>query len=364
MEELVQQQVPAENQPSRLARIIKRLAWCSLICVYLVITAGSTVRATGSGMGCPDWPTCYGYLIPPTSAGQVTWSPNRSFSPGQMIIHVWDDGESAPRERLLVAQAAFTTTATFHVEHWAPYERHDYAIFNPVHTWIEFINRLLGALSGWPMLALFACAMVAVFREKAWLTGLWATGSLSILLFVAWLGKLVVDGNLIPGSITIHMFGSIFLVMTLILLIRQRGERVPVSPLSWWLICVSFILIMGQIALGTQVREEVDFLVKEGVLERNVWVQFLSSLFEVHRSVSWLIAALIATWFVLLWRGGQRCLEMYLVVALVLLQVVVGVVLDRWAFPAVMQPVHLVGAIVLIGVSWSLLLKVQNRRSN
>ena len=54
----------------------------SLIIVYFVIAAGAIVRMTGSGMGCPDWPKCFGYWVPPTERTQLDWTPNHSYLKG------------------------------------------------------------------------------------------------------------------------------------------------------------------------------------------------------------------------------------------------------------------------------------------
>ena len=111
----------------------------ALVLVYLVIVAGALVRMTGSGMGCPDWPKCFGYYIPPTEEKELLFTPNRAYKKGMVIIK---------EETLLVAKTDFTTTTTFSKEDWEKYTKHDYAIFNPSHTWVEYINRLFGALAG------------------------------------------------------------------------------------------------------------------------------------------------------------------------------------------------------------------------
>ena len=134
-------------------RFLTRL---SLVLVYLVILAGATVRMTGSGMGCPDWPKCFGYYIPPIEQSQVLFQPNSKYKKGEMII--FND------EKLLVAKSNFSSSNFIDLKNWDTYEKHDYIIFNPVHTWIEYINRLIGALSGIPIL-LFTIISVFYFKK-------------------------------------------------------------------------------------------------------------------------------------------------------------------------------------------------------
>ena len=59
----------------------------SLLLVLFVILAGSVVRMTGSGMGCPDWPKCFGYIIPPTNIEKISWKSNKEYNEGVMILY-------------------------------------------------------------------------------------------------------------------------------------------------------------------------------------------------------------------------------------------------------------------------------------
>ena len=111
----------------------------TLIFTLVVTFAGGFVRMTGSGMGCPDWPKCFGHLIPPTDESELEFQGNTSYEKRQMIIE---------SEALWMAKADFTSGSEFNINNWEKYTKHDYAKFNVAHTWTEYVNRLAGALLG------------------------------------------------------------------------------------------------------------------------------------------------------------------------------------------------------------------------
>ena len=316
-----------------MQRWFRRLTRVEIVLIFLVIIAGSVVRMTGSGMGCPDWPKCFGHLIPPTERAQLEWQPNTAFNKGQIII---------VDEALYSAKVDLVSGDSYLEANWEKYTKHDYAIFNAKHTWIEYINRLLGALSGLPMLALLIMSLLLL--KKNWRYAALSAAGLFMLGFEAWLGKLVVDGNLIPGSITIHMFGALMIVAILLVLngLATNENWKPVKDLSrfktmGW---IALALTLLQVVLGTQVREAVDTLDQAGVA-REFWMDQIPTIFYIHRSFSILILGL-NFW---LWQQNRKFALGYWqwpwIFGLLVAEVVLGIILAYCDLPYFAQPLHL-----------------------
>ncbi len=331
-----------QDEP-RLARWIRRTARTAFVSAFLVVLAGSVVRMTGSGMGCPDWPKCFGLTIPPTEEAQVRWQPDEDYASGRMILE---------SDSLWIAPADHRSGTSFEADRatglWQHYTRHDYAHFNPFHTWVEFINRLLGAFAGLPALLLVGLSLVAGIRHRWWKPLLPAVGALLALGFVAWLGKKVVDGNLIPGSITLHMLGALAILGLQLAALRAAGATAPtVNTHSRRWIWTAAILTVAQLVFGTQVREAVDHLVHEGVA-RTEWLDLLPAWWKGHRTAFWAVLAIHLAW---LWPGirqGRPTRWEWTVMALLAAQFATGLAFGMLGMPAAAQPLHLLLAVGLV----------------
>jgi len=337
----------------------------SLILVYLVIIAGAVVRMTGSGMGCPDWPKCFGYYIPPTEKSELEFQPNRLYEAGQVII---------VDESLKVAAEDFTSGTNYQESNWKNYEKHDYAIFNPTHTWVEYINRLAGALAGFAVLIM---AFLSFRRKnKKHKTQIRVLSVLSVLLmgFQAWLGATVVYSVLAPVKITIHMVMALVIVAVLIYLLKIASEKDSQqfkTKTFQNLLILAVIMTLIQVVLGTQVRQFVDEQVRNfGYDSERLWLADPDFTFYIHRSFSILVLAVNAF---LWWKNRKlnlRLNRINLVMALILLEVATGVAMYNFDFPFLSQPLHLVIAALLFGFQFYLLMesfsarKIELRKSS
>lgn len=323
----------------------------ALVIVYLVIIAGAMVRMTGSGMGCPDWPKCFGYYIPPTDIQELTWEEGREFKKGQVIII---------EETLQVAKSNFTTSFSFDANNWEAYTEHDYAKFNVWHTWIEYINRLLGALSG---LAILIMAILSIWQWKqSKRITLISIFSVFLIGFQAWLGAVVVYSELAPVKITIHMVMALVVVAVLLYLLylSQDSYTRKETDLPFKSVLVlALLLSLIQIVLGTQVRQLVDDAVAQvGYEQKSQWLANPGLLFYIHRSFSIAVTAVM----LFIWhRNRTKKYQLWGVtpmLLLVLAEALTGILMYYFDFPVLSQPLHLVFASLLFGVQFYLILQV------
>ena len=325
----------------------------TLIAVYLIFLAGAIVRMTGSGMGCPDWPKCFGYLIPPTSEEQITWKPNSEFTKGMIIVK---------NKTLFVAQNDLKTTSEFNQKNWSTYTKHNYATFNKYHTWTEYINRLTSALAGIPLL-LMVVFSVFFWKEKKKFTLLSFT-VLFLFLFEAWLGKTVVDTNLKPTVITIHMVVGLVIVALLLYLYFISSDKIKsykYNSLFNKLLVLSVIFSLIQIAMGTQVRQFIDEQVKQFGFEHKQYSLLNPSFkFYFHRSFT---IAIVLVNLGLFYLNQVKNLGFKLVnwiVFFIFLETLTGILMYYAEFPIGTQAIHLLAGSILFGLQFYLWLQSRN----
>lgn len=329
-----------------------RFQWTILIAIYLIVIAGSFVRITGSGMGCPDWPKCFGQWVPPTQKSELPADYREKFAEkrGKKIDKFC---------RFLSSIGLKETAAKIQAD---PTLRQEEP-FNVSKTWTEYGNRLVGFLAGNLLLIGLIWALIKYRYKK--LIG-FIVLNIVLMGIEGWFGSIVVASNLVPWTITVHMLLALIIIalqlyIVKLVSVRQKG-KIEFNATLKWLAVVILGITFYQLFLGTQVREYIDELTKQG-FGRESWTEKLGWAFYIHRTFSWLVLVLMA---ILVWKNEK--MKKYWIVrsAFIVLgiELTSGVLLAYANMPGLIQTSHLIFAAILFGILTMLVFRLQSATKN
>ncbi|MFC1729462.1 heme A synthase [candidate division KSB1 bacterium] len=239
-------------------RSFRRLSFTALSSVYILIFVGGLVRVSGAGLGCPDWPRCFGRWIPPV---------NRSQLPADI----------------------------------------DPVLFNFTLAWIEYINRMIGMFVG---LLVLVTAIVAIKRFRSIPVIMYSAAGAALLTgFQGWYGSLVVGQKLDPMTVSVHMLIALVIACMLIFTTQnayyrefpetEKNATYPKNAVGWitglWTASVVQVVLGSYVRAGAEsARDSAPLLPGAQILDRVGAVEDLHWLFGVIMFIAtWQIGSMI-----------------------------------------------------------------------
>jgi cytochrome c oxidase assembly protein subunit 15 len=308
----------------------RRFGIATIAAVFILIFVGGLVRSTGSGMGCPDWPKCFGQYVPPTNINQLPTDYKTKFAvQGKQI-----------------------------------------ADFDVYKTWVEYLNRLLGVVIGFFILltVLFSFPYLKSNPKIFWLSFL----AFILVGFQGWIGSKVVASDLADWMITIHMLIALVIVALLVYTVSVSQKflinQYKVDRSLNFFVTLSIIISLVQIISGTQVREKVDHVAAIfGEEYRIQWPKFFMEelIFKVHRSWS-ILSLAISTVLLFKYRSlFERNSLIYKsglgIILLLCSQALSGSILVNLGFPKEVTSVHLTVGSIIAGLQIFVAVLITNK---
>jgi cytochrome c oxidase assembly protein subunit 15 len=291
----------------------KRFAFAATVATYFQIFVGGLVRISGAGLGCPDWPTCFGRWFPPTDVTQLP----PDIDPAQ---------------------------------------------FNFVLAWIEYVNRLIGMIVGLLIAITAIWALTRMIRYPR----IWIPSALAAILVahLGWQGGQMIEAELDPIMVSIHM-GLAFVIACLMVYTTQQAyfaqhgltpsAGISLSGLRLWVFVLIAISVL-QVVLGTSVRAAFEFVaLKFPFSPQSTWLSDVRSITNIHTVLG--IVVTIAAWVV-----GARIIRQlssdsavvrqitWAVIILATGQALLGVILVMAGWPDLLQIYHLLLSSLFIGI--------------
>ena len=299
--------------------MIRRLAAAAASLTVVLIVAGGLVTNTDSGLACPDWPTCFGSVVPKMVGGVAVEHTHRLIATAvglctvALVVLTLRRARQGWLAAALAAFAALVLGGSF----WAGQVKHA-------------TDQLPAAGVALVLLGFAGCAWV-ISRARD-LDGRLAAGALAIVMFQGLLGGLTVLYRLPTLVLVMHLGTSmLFLAVALVLALRLHGTQ-PATPAPRGLLWVTAAAVYLQILLGATVRHTGAGLVCVDLPYcRGAWwptgVHPMVHLHMAHRAFALVVLGLVAATSLRVARGSRGAVRALALLApvLVLAQIVLGV---------------------------------------
>jgi len=221
--------------------------------------------------------------------------------------------------------------------------------FNVRKTWTEYVNRLFGFLAGNAVLLVFLWVLWKYRKRKLII---FSAINLLLLIVQAWFGSIVVASNLVPWTITVHLLLALIIIGIQLYIIRMvspsQNSNLQFSKGMSALIWVCFIITVYQMFLGTQVREYIDELTRQGYGKED-WSEMLGLSYFIHRSFSWLVLILLGVLAYFNQKNSKYPSIKWIFVLLVI-ELISGVLLAHADLPGLVRTAHLIFATCILGI--------------
>jgi heme A synthase len=220
--------------------VIRRLASAAAALTVVLIVAGGVVTNTESGLACPDWPTCFGSVVPKMAGNVAVEHTHRLIATAVGVCTVLLVIATLRRARQGWLSGALAGFAT---------------LILGASFWAGRVKHLTGALP-FPAVALvglgYAGFAWAIGRARN-LDGKLSAAALGLVMFQGLLGGLTVLYRLPTLVLVMHLGTSmLFLSLALVLALRLNGAALTPAPRG--LLWVTTAAVYLQIVLGATVR--------------------------------------------------------------------------------------------------------------
>ncbi len=325
------------------ASIASRLRTLTLLTVFLTFDLtlfGAFTRLTDSGLGCPDWPGCYGMASPIGAKAQIS-----------------------------AEQSAMPTGPVTHQK-----------------AWIEMIHRYLA--SGVGVLILVLAISSWMERRRIAVNPWWPAATLVWVCIQGAFGALTVTMKLFPAIVTMHLMGAMVLLALLqaqAVKYEQGLKAFAVSARTRWFLIAGFALLAWQIALGGWVSTNYAVLAcAEFPMCQGVWVPpmdirqgfeiwrelgqtgqgatialpALTAIHVVHRMFAFVVFGVLGFAACLLYKQGRKESAAW-IAGLLLWQLITGLSNVVLGWPLIAAVSHTGGAAGLVLVCMGTLMRMQ-----